>query len=168
MNRVHLLVLTVGVSVIVGTAWLTFPRQARSKRDPSKFRFMHCPQCMRESMYSPSGYEKPCMHCDKPLVATVESVSITGASRNPYGRMFALILVEANVVLGILVYLLYHPPPPPETVQYYTNCPNRKCKRRMRYPANRAGAEAQCPLCKTRFVNPTLEEQAALDGQRPS
>ncbi len=46
---------------------------------------------------------------------------------------------------------------------YYTYCPNRKCKRKMRYPANRAGLKAQCPLCKTTVINPTVEEQERLE-----
>jgi ribosomal protein S27E len=162
MNRRVLLVVAVGVSVLVATVWLTFPRKAKSVvRDASLLRYMHCPNCLRESLYSPAAFDTPCLYCNKQLVATEESIKLTGV-RNPYSRMLALILVEANCILGIVVCLLYFPPAPPEMEQFYTNCPNRKCKRRMRYPANRAGAEAQCPLCKTRFVNPTVEEQEAI------
>lgn len=163
MNRILLLVLAIGGLIIGGTIWRTFPRTPKSIGDPAKFRYMHCPECHRESMYSPDGIEKPCMYCDKPLVATVESIKVTG-THSPLRRMLAYVLVESVALMGAVVYLLYNPPPPPDMEFYYTRCPNLKCNRKMRYAANRAGAEVQCPLCKTKFLNPTLEEQAEADG----
>ena len=162
MTRTVIATLVVGCMVIATTAWLTLPRNSKQKGDPSKFRFMHCPKCLRESTYSPEGIEKPCLYCEKPLVGTIESVRISGPLHSQYKRMVAFLLVEVNCLLGIVVYLLYHPPSAGEQEFYYTECPKRSCRRRMRYAAGRAGAKAQCPLCKTKFINPTLEDQAAV------
>lgn len=160
MNRILVVVLAVGGLIIAATIWRTYPRAPKSAGDPSQFRFMHCPEFKRESTYSAVGFEKPCMYCDKPLVGTVESIKVTGTS-NPWKRMLAYVLAESVGLMGAVVYILYNPPPSPEMEFYYTRCPNLKCNRKMRYSANRAGAEVQCPICKTKFLNPTLEEQAA-------
>ena len=79
MERKYLFILIPGFLLIVATAWFTYPpSKPKSIGDPSKYRYMHCPECNRESMYSPTAFEKPCLYCDKALVATEESIKQTG------------------------------------------------------------------------------------------
>ncbi len=162
MNRLVVLVLAIGAIAIGATVWAVFPRKPKAVDDPRKYHFMHCPECLREQVYSARGLDTKCPECDKTLVPTEKSIKETGTGA-AYKRMLVYVLAESVAILGALVYILYNPPPPKEMEQYYTRCPNRKCKRRMRYPASRAGMMAQCPRCKTTFCNPTVEEQELIE-----
>jgi|HubBroStandDraft_4_1064222.scaffolds.fasta_scaffold297222_2 hypothetical protein len=151
------LVIGVGAIIVAATLWHLWPQSASS----GDYKFMHCEVCGFETAYNPKTAGLQCPHCKPPnfgrLIPTQESVSEDRPS--PYRKIIAVLMAEAVCILGALVFFLYHPPPPPDRVYYYTHCPNIKCRRKMRYPASRAGAPAQCPLCKTTLVNPTVEEQ---------
>ncbi len=159
MNRLLIAILAAGGLVIAVTIWLTFPRSKAELVDPSKYQFMHCPECKRETRYSPNAKDMHCLRCDKEMVPTTESIKAQAGRPNPIRRMAALLLTEAVVIMAAVVYLLYNPPPPREEDQYYVYCPNRRCGRKMAYPASRAGAKVACPLCRTAFTNPMPSEQ---------
>jgi hypothetical protein len=160
-NAVPLIIVT-GVIVVAATLWRMWPQPAPS----GEYKFMHCEVCGFETAFNSKAVAQPCPHCKPPtigrLVPTPESV--VNPPPSPYRQLFAVLLIEGVCILGALVFLLYHPPPPPDAVYYYTHCPNLKCRRKMRYPASRAGAAAQCPLCKTTVINPTVEEQQFWRG----
>lgn len=161
MNRLLVAVLAAGGVVMAVTVWHTLPRtKSAAAIDPSKYKYMHCPECMRESLYSSSAADTPCLRCDKKMVPTVESIKAQAGRANPWRRMAALLLTEAVFILGVIVYILYNPSPPPEEEEYYVYCPNKRCGRKMAYPARRAGAKVRCPLCKTAFTNPSVPTDA--------
>jgi ribosomal protein S27E len=156
-----LVVIGAGVVILSVTALMLWPRPT----EPGDCHFMHCSVCDNEMVYSAALSGKRCPRCKPPnigyLIPTRKSVNEGG--RSPYRQIVGVLMFESIFVLGALVFLLYHPPPPPEAKFYYTFCPNRKCKRKMRYSANRAGMAAQCPVCKSMVVNPTVEEQELLE-----
>src|SRR5262245_21985280 len=103
MNRLVVLVLLVGGVIIALTIWLTLrPGMAATKVDPSNYRFHHCPECMRESMYSPSAGDAICARCGKKLVPTVESVKESTGRHSPWRRSVAYVLTECVCVLAVV------------------------------------------------------------------
>jgi uncharacterized paraquat-inducible protein A len=157
MNRKHI-ALGVALLVMAGTVWFTLPAdKARPEGDPSKYRFLHCPECQRENMYSPGAAEQPCRYCEKKLVPTVDSVKQPGAAgSSPYNRMGILLLVEAFVLLA-LTWLLFRPRPEDQDANYlYINCD--RCRQKIRYHVNQVGQAAMCRRCKHAFRYPEGDE----------
>src|SRR5262249_6332751 len=95
MDRKYLTILLPGAILVAVTVWLTYPEsKTKSIGDPSKYRFMHCPECKRESIYSPSAFEKGCRDCDKSLIGTETSIKQNGTVASPFNRMFLYVFVE--------------------------------------------------------------------------
>jgi ribosomal protein S27E len=156
MDRKYLSVLLPGALLIAATAWLTYPpSKPKSIGDPSKFRYMHCPECSRESMYSPAGFEKQCPYCEKSLVGTEQSIKQTGNAPNPFSQMFMLVFVELIVVMACVWYVGRPRPHNPDDEFLYINC--GKCKQRIRYRVEQVGLQAMCRRCKHAFRYPDEE-----------
>src|SRR3954465_7444473 len=114
MNRLLFAVLTAGGLVMAVTVWVTFPRAKSAPAvDPSKYKFMHCPECRRESLFSRNAKDTHCLRCDKEMVPTVESIRAQAGQHSPLRRMAALLLTEAVLILAAVVFILYNPPAPP-------------------------------------------------------
>jgi hypothetical protein len=54
--------------------------------------------------------------------------------------------VEGIALLGVVVYILYHPPALTDDTMLYTRC--AACKQRLRYRAGLAGETGRCPRCR--------------------
>jgi ribosomal protein S27E len=152
MNSKYIFVFALSAAMMAATAWATFPGKTRSLGDPSKLRYMHCPECERESMYSPAASEKPCQYCDKSLVPTEDSIKVTGAGGSPYTRMFLAIFVE---VLGLMaiVWLMGRKRHEKEEGFLYMNCDS--CRQKIRYREGQIGQVAMCRRCKSPFLYPS-------------
>ncbi len=157
MRRV-LLVLFIGIGIMAGTGWYLRPRIT----EKADYKFLHCDVCGFELAYSTKLAGEKCPHCQPPkigkLVPSRKSIH-DGGGGSPWRDFNIALSVEGVCVLGAVVYLLYNPPARPKSSYLYTRCPN--CKRKLRYPKERAGESAGwCPACKAMFVYPTLEEQS--------
>src|SRR5262245_3679747 len=74
MNRLAIAIVVVGTLTIGITIWQTLPKKrSTAVVDPSKYRYMHCPDCQREQIYSPTASDM-CLRCSKRMIPTAESV----------------------------------------------------------------------------------------------
>lgn len=111
MKASLLSVLAAGALVIGATAWATYPRRTQQPAaGGTNYKYMHCPECDRESAYSAAALELGCLRCGKPLVPTAESVG-TGPKRSPYTRMFLAVYTE---VLALMAAVWFVTRPRPE------------------------------------------------------
>lgn len=154
------IIVTFAVAAVVMTATVYYLRPKTSAKS-SEFRFMHCDLCGAELVYNPKLAGSRCPRCQPPkigkLIPTTESIGAGGS--NPWRRVNIFLSFEAVFLLGAIVYLLYNPPKPREPNYLYTRCP--KCKRRLKYPQERAGGEGRCPACKTLFGYPLFGTEPA-------
>jgi ribosomal protein S27E len=152
MNHKYAVVLGAFALIMAGTAWATYPSsKPKPASDPSRLRYLHCPQCLRERMYTPQDAEKPCLYCDKRLVATEESIKNTGSPGNPYTLMFVLLFAESVVAMAA-VLLVGHNRHKSEDDYLYINC--EKCRQKIRYRVQQVGLAAMCRRCGQTFVYP--------------
>lgn len=146
-------VLATGLLIMAGTAYLAYPSKPKSLVDLSKAKYMHCPKCMKEKLYTAAGIDIPCPYCEKPLVATTESVTKSGSSpSSPYSQLYLFLLVEAVLLLAVVWYVTR-----PKAIQgdeeyFYFNCP--KCRQKIRYRQHQVGVQALCRRCRKAFVYP--------------
>lgn len=153
MNRKLLSVLAAGALIMAGTAYMAYPSKPKSLVDPSNCKYMHCPKCMKEKMYSPAGIDIPCPYCEKPLIATAEAVTKSGsAPSNPYSRLYMLLLVEVVLLLAAIWYVTRPKAIHGDEEYFYFNCP--KCSQKLRYREYQIGLQAQCRRCKKAFLYP--------------
>ena len=153
MNRKLLSLLAAGLLILAGTAYLAYPSKPKSLVDTSKAKYMHCPKCMKEKMYTPAGIDIPCPYCEKPLVATTESVTKSGSTpSSPYSQLYMLLLVESVLLLAALWYVTRKKSADGEEEFFYFNCP--KCSQKIRYHQHQVGIQAQCRRCRKAFVYP--------------
>lgn len=140
-------------SVLIGlTVWATSPRPAQPGKE--KYRFMHSPKCGREFAYNAAMANKPRSRCGREhlLEPTTYSVAQAGGPRNPYGGMFVSVYAELTLLLAA-VWCVTRPvkaAATPEVVYSYTRC--GKCKRKLRFAAEKEGSKGQCPRCKTGLI----------------
>jgi len=159
MNRKLLSVLAVGVLIMSVSTYLAYPSKPKSLVDSSKAKYMHCPKCLKEKMYTPAGIDIPCPYCEKPLIATAESVTRSGSSASsPYSQLYMLLLVEVVLLLAAIWYITRKKSEDGDEEFFYFNCP--KCKQKIRYREHQVGVQAQCRRCRKAFVYPegSLEE----------
>jgi DNA-directed RNA polymerase subunit RPC12/RpoP len=159
------LVVLLGVLVLSLTAWKTHPgKPKRSLLDPSKSKYMHCPECDAESAFSLDDVEKPCMQCwyDGGLVATADSLK-NSKQGSRYGKMVAFLLPELVLFLAALWFVLRPRPDQGEVGYRYMRCPN--CSQKLRYREAQVGGMGACSRCKRafRFPEGSVREQE-LDG----
>ena len=122
-------------------------------------RFQHCPSCSHEEPYSDVFASRLCPDCKQgPLVATTESTRASAGlmPTTPSGRWLlfgfvALLVVQADLYLWI-TFTRTAPPPEDDEDWYKSRCP--RCRRKLGYPASKAGLNARCPGCKLEFVLP--------------
>jgi ribosomal protein S27E len=153
MNRKIGFVLAAAVVVMAATAWAAYPSRKRATGDPSKYRYMHCPKCGREKMYTPAAAEQPCLYCEKPLVPTEESILQTGREpNNPYGKMFLALYAELLAVMAAVWYISKPRPEQADEDFLYLNC--QKCRQKIRYREQQIGLAAMCRRCKHAFLYP--------------
>ena len=153
--RKYVVTLAVGAVVLAATTLLTGPGAPRRARDPSRYRYVHCPDCLREKLYTPDALDVPCAYCDKRLVPTETSVGDRADRAGRYGTMYSLLGVEAVALMAVLLYLA-RPRPPGEDEFLYIAC--EKCTQKIRYLERQIGQTAMCPRCKSTFVCPEAED----------
>jgi len=162
MNRKLLSVLAVGVLIMAGTAYLVYPSRSKSLVDLSKAKYMHCPKCIKEKMYTPAGFDIPCPYCEKPLVATTESVTNSGSTpSSPYTQLYMLLLVEVVILLAAIWYVTRPKALHGDEEFFYFNCP--KCKQKIRYRQHQIGLQAQCRRCRKAFVYPEGSQEEYVE-----
>lgn len=156
MGRKILAILAAGATLIAGTVWVTYPSsKPKSIGDPAKYRFMHCPECNRESMYTPAAYEKPCPYCDKSLIATEVSIKESGGAGNPFNQMFLCVLTELIAIMGGIWFVTRPRPKNLDEDYLYINC--EKCRQKLRYHVAKIGQMAMCSRCRHPFIYPEEE-----------
>jgi hypothetical protein len=156
MNRTLSSILSVGIIVIGLTVWLTWPTAPRTPGDPSRYKFLHCPQCEREDRYTPAAAEKACLYCEKELVPTEQSIKDRGGRPSPYGRMFTLVAAELIALMALVLFLGRARWGDAADEYYYFNC--GRCRQKIRYRIRQVGLAAICPRCKAAFTYPEVSE----------
>jgi DNA-directed RNA polymerase subunit RPC12/RpoP len=158
MNPRLLLVIGLGAAVLATTAWLRYPGVPKSLVDPTKRRFMHCPECGRERMYHPDFFDQPCPYCEKRLVATEESIkSKNGGPTSRFGLMASLLGAEVVGLMAAILFVVKMRPRTPEDEEYYFNC--ARCGQKIRFRLAQVGLAAICPRCKRAIVFPEVDDE---------
>jgi hypothetical protein len=156
MDRKLIGILVGGALVMSVTAWFYSQKKA-SPVKPEDRRFMHCPQCLKELPYEALRAEKGCQLCGAKdeLVPTKESLKTTGEPPSLGARLIVPLLIEANVLLGVVMlyfYLTSRWKRTKEDEALYMECDH--CHQRLRYKSSRGGQVGQCPRCKHRLLFP--------------
>lgn len=158
-----LIVLVVGLLVLGGTSWLTYPRKPKLSA-AANHKYLHCEECPWEGTYTDADEDKPCPSCgsDKPLIPTVESTKETGSATNRFGRMTAILFVESIVLLGAIWFVL-RPRDGDGHMKYLRmRCP--KCGQKLRFTAKQIGQAGACSRCKRAFIFPA---ESLPDDEKP-
>lgn len=154
MNRQIIFTVAAGALLIAITGWVAYPAAPKkAAEDPSKHRFMHCPECKRETIYSIAGPNQVCPRCDKKYVATAQSIKSATPAHNRFKPMVALILVELYAVAGAILVITRRRSQA-EDEFYYFNC--GKCRQRIRYREKQIGLGAMCRRCRQPFRYPEI------------
>jgi hypothetical protein len=146
-----LIAMIVGVLVMAGSVRWLWPRPLPA----GESRFMHCDVCGVELVYNARLAGGHCPRCQPPRVGTLIATrdSVGQGAGNPRQKLYITLSIEAVILLGVVVYFLYHPPRAAQIQYGYTKC--RNCNRKLRYRADRAGEGAGwCPQCKAVFAYP--------------
>lgn len=155
MRRNLLLVIVVGTLVVGGTIWATWPDPPKSIDDASKPKFLYCKQCGREKPYSPAEKDQVCLYCDRPMVATSESVKQKYRGAGPYSQMVMVVFAEV-IALMFAIWIVARPRTyTPEEEFIYHFC--ESCNQKIRYRERQIGLMALCPRCKRPFTYPELD-----------
>ena len=157
MHRKYVITLGVGAVVLALTALIASPGRPRRAADPSRYRYVHCPECMREKTYTPDALDLPCQYCDKRLVPTELSVGDRNARTGKYGQMISLLVVELVALMGVILFLARPRTAGPDADFLYIAC--EKCTQKIRYLERQIGQTAMCPRCKSTFVCPEAEDE---------
>jgi ribosomal protein S27E len=153
MNHKYAVVLGAFALIMAATAWATYPSsKPKPVADPSKLGYLHCPQCLRERMYTPTDADIPCPYCDRRLVATEESIKKTGNPGNPHSFMFVLLFAESVVAMAAVLVVGHKRHKSEEEDYLYINC--EKCRQKIRYRVQQVGLAAMCRRCGQTFVYP--------------
>jgi uncharacterized paraquat-inducible protein A len=153
MDRILISILVSALAIMGVTVWLAYGSRPPPIPDRDR-RFMHCPNCEKESPYEAKRFEKECPYCSqKGLVATKESIRKTGRPDSPFGRMTPPLLVEVTILAAVLYWYASWRLRRAETEgQLHMECGS--CHQRIRYKAERIGQIGKCPRCKRRFYYP--------------
>ncbi len=156
MDRTLIAILGAGVVVVALTPWLAWPAPPKSV-PPEDRRFLHCPNCLKESIYSPKAEEDGCKRCgpEFSLVATKLSLKETGPAADAWATLVPVLLVEFTLLLGAVlgyVYFARQAKKEQDENYLYTDC--RKCHQRLRYSPEKIGKAGLCPRCRYGFVFP--------------
>lgn len=144
------------VLMLAATLYFTLGGSAKKGEEP---RFLHCPNCLNEMMYSAKMSGQPCLACGekgaylKPTVQSINAPSRTGS----LVAMFFIVFVLGEVV--VYLYFLRRQAITSQTAvipRLKCRCP--KCKRKIGYPANKVGIEAICPGCRKTLTLPAAAE----------
>jgi hypothetical protein len=155
MRWTLLLVLGTGALVIAGTVWATWPGPPKSIGDPSKFKFLYCPQCGREKPYTAVEKEQQCIYCEKTMIGSPESMKQKSQGLGPYSEMVMVVFVEV-VGLMFAFWLVARPrTADPHEEFIYMFC--ESCRQKIRYRERQVGLMALCPRCKQPFTFPELD-----------
>jgi hypothetical protein len=157
------IVVAIGLVLILGTVWRTYPRQKRLGANLSKMGYMHCPDCQAESRFEEDKLDEPCVKCgsEKQMVPTELSIKEVG-TESKYARMAAFVLPEVCVLLTALWFVLRPRHGEAEAFRYM-RCAN--CGQKLRYRAAQVGAPGACSRCKRPFRFPEgAQREIELDG----
>ena len=164
MDRKLIAILVSGLVVMALTPWLAWPSAAKSLPLEER-RFLHCPNCEKEGLYSQRAEDEGCKRCGPgfPLVATKEPLKTTGPPPNPYAHLLPLFLIEMTLLLAaILGYLYFGKSAKSDEDYLYTNC--EKCQQKLRYSAERVGRAGVCPRCRRGLVFPAPSADETAGG----
>jgi hypothetical protein len=147
--------LGVGLAAMAVTGYRLHP--GLRPQAPDEFRFAHCPKCGLELRYSPLMAGKRCPRCAPDPPVMVPTAEPTGGQEapSPDRDLKVALSAEGVLLLGAVVYILYHPPAFKEDTMLYTRC--AACKQRLRYRAGLAGETGRCPRCKRPVLFPSLD-----------
>jgi uncharacterized paraquat-inducible protein A len=148
-----------GVAVIAATVWTTRPAPPKSVGDPSRFRFLYCPECGREKAYTPVEKDHQCLYCDKPMIGAAESIK-QARGTSPYARTAMLVFTELVGLMAVAWYLARPRPTDPDEEFIYYFCEG--CGQKIRYRETQIGHMALCPRCKRPFVFPELDPDEVI------
>ncbi|MBY0232007.1 MAG: hypothetical protein K2W96_22210 [Gemmataceae bacterium] len=161
MDRKLIAILVVGGLVIGITPWLAWPT-AHPPPAPADRRYLHCPKCLAETVYSEKAEEQGCKRCGPdgpPLVATKESLKQTGIAPGPWASLLPWLLVESVLLLAaVLAYVTWFKQSAAtinEEDYLYTHC--AKCTQKLRYHKDKVGRAGVCPRCRRGLVFPPPE-----------
>lgn len=152
------LTIAIGVAVMIVTTMALRPRAS----ERAQYRFMHCDVCNQELTYNEKLAGGRCPKCQPPKIGNLvpTHISIHEGGGNPYRNLNIALSFEAVLLLGAVVFVLYHPPEANSKEYRYTTC--SKCKRKLRFAAYRAGGEGQCPGCKAVVGFPVFSDDRVL------
>lgn len=154
MGKKFLVPIAGGAALIAATVWFTLPGPPRSAGDPSRARYLYCPNCEREKPYSPLEKDQQCLYCDRPMIGSEVSVKQARGS-NPYGLTLMLVFTEV-VGLMFVAWLLAQRSADPAEEYIYISC--EFCGQKIRYREHQVGNTALCPRCRKPFVFPECED----------
>jgi predicted amidophosphoribosyltransferase len=141
-------ILSLGLVVMGGIVWITYPRRLPEEVGP--FQFAHCPTCKRESIYSNLEQYTICKVCGERLVPTVKSIRETGRAHNPYTKMFLCIYAELVAIMGLVVFVTRPRDKIVDENYFHLRC--ERCKQKIRFTDTQVGGKAKCPRCKLPVV----------------
>jgi predicted amidophosphoribosyltransferase len=150
--------------LIVGvTVALMWPAR-RPKLDPKDLHYMYCPACERDWEYKAEKFSQGCQRCGGPLEGTKESIKTAGARPSPYSKLFAVVLLELVVAMGVIVALSSRGGE--REVEYlYTRCP--KCNQKLRYREEQIGNIGKCRRCLQTFAFPEKDPNGVFEDDEP-
>ena len=158
-TRQGAIILCGSAGVLLCCTWALFGRSALPQKK-ADYRFMHCPKCGMETMYNPELSGGPCVQCKQAkYVPTATKVSDgSGAPATTSSKLIMLGFIGL-ILLQLVLYswISYHRAPPEPEEQDLLKCRCPACKRKLAYPASKAGVSARCPRCRTEFPLPAEE-----------
>jgi hypothetical protein len=145
----------------LGIMAVTYSHLRPEEGASEEYKFMHCNKCGKEMPYNATLAGLRCPTCPPlrggTLVPTTRSMAQGGG--NPWRGVNIALSFETVGLLGVLVFILYHPPKQRRDEFWRTRCP--KCRRKLKFPAERGGTEGRCPGCKHVFIYPPYCEDQA-------
>jgi ribosomal protein S27E len=141
-------ILILGLVAMGGIIWATYPRRLAEEVGP--YKYVHCPNCRRESMYSNLEQFSMCKVCGEKLIPTVKSIQETGRAHNPYTKMFLCIYAELVVIMGLVCFVTRPRDKISDETFFHLRC--ERCKQKIRFTESQVGGKAKCPRCKLPVV----------------
>ncbi len=146
------------LAVLAVTGWIMFGSTVFGDKGSPGYTHMHCTDCEEEMPYSPKLAGTRCTSCDNGslYMPTVGSIKDGGAVAGNVAKMavfglLALVLLQGLVYLTVLRSKTLHESQEKARHQMLIcRCPY--CRRKIGYPATKAGTGGICPRCKTAFV----------------
>jgi hypothetical protein len=146
-------------AVLLVTTLILFGGGAATAKEKGPYQFLVCPHCDFRQPYNETMVDKLCFKCKRePLVAKRRSDVEGGLlPTTPSGKalMFGLVAVLVGQVI-VYSWVSHARSANPEDDQewYKSRCP--KCRRKVAYPASKAGLSVRCSGCKREFALPDL------------